>query len=481
MNGTVPDPRTAARRFVTLTFLFWLPVGLSVPVLVLLPTERGMSLTVVAGLFAVHALTVAALELPTGGLSDVLGRRTVLAAAGLCHLAALVLLGLATTVGTFTLAMLLLGSGRALSSGPAEAWYVDTVQAHSGPGAPLVTGLARAGTANAAALALGTLAGGGLPWLLNRCPDAGVWLRSVGSGTVVPLSVPLLLGAVVEVFFVGYVMASLPEPPRSRTTVREVLRTVPVTVLGGLRLGVRDALVRRTLLTSCTLGAALATAELLTPGRAADLTGARESGAVIFASLACAGYACTALGSHGAPWLARLTGSAERAVPVSLGVAAAGLLVLGLTVLGTGTGALVLAGLGYALLHLGIGSAGPNGNALLHHRVDGSGRATALSVQSLALQAAGALTGLAAGALPPGPLPWLLGGTVLLLGPLLWMRRSEQVPSPKAVTMSQAHPPGGCTTPGPVTRPSGAGPGRGPALPSSRPGGARKAEGTPSP
>ncbi|MER5968980.1 MFS transporter [Streptomyces sp. NPDC002055] len=481
MNGPVPDPRTAARRFVTLTFLFWLPVGLSVPVLVLLPTERGMSLAAVAGLFAVHALTVAALELPTGGLADVLGRRSVLAAAGVCHLTALVLLGLATTVGTFTLAMVLLGSGRALSSGPAEAWYVDTVQAHSGPGAPLRTGLARAGTATAAALALGTLAGGGLPWLLSHWPDAGVWLRAAGSGTVLPLSVPLLLGAVVELFFVGYVMTSLPEPPRTRTTLREVLRTVPVTVLGGLGLGVRDALVRRTLLTSGTLGAALATTELLTPGRAADLTGARESGAVVFASLACTGYLCTALGSHGGPWLARLTGSAERAVPVSLGVATAGLLTLGLTVPGTGTGALVLAGLGYALLHLGIGSAGPNGNELLHHRVDGSRRATALSVQSLALQAAGALTGLAAGALPPGPLPWLLGGTVLLLGTLLWIRRGEQTPSSQVVTVSQAHPRDRCTTSVPVTQASGAGPGMGTALQPSRPGPSRQADGTPSP
>lgn len=35
----------------------------------------------IAGFFAAHSLTAAALELPTGGLSDVLGRRAVLAAA----------------------------------------------------------------------------------------------------------------------------------------------------------------------------------------------------------------------------------------------------------------------------------------------------------------------------------------------------------------------------------------------------------------
>ncbi|MEV3993528.1 hypothetical protein AB0J57_31960 [Streptomyces sp. NPDC049837] len=59
-------------------------------------------------------------------------------------------------------------------------------------------------------------------------------------------------------------------------------------------------------------------------------------------------------------------------------------------------------------------------------------RATALSVQSLALQLAGALAGLVAGALPPGPLPWLAGAAALLAGALLWTRRASPAPEPPA-------------------------------------------------
>ncbi|MYT18734.1 MFS transporter [Streptomyces sp. SID7760] len=433
-----PDIRTARRRYVTVCALFWLPLGLTVAPLILLFTERGMAMPAVAGFFAAHSLTAAALELPTGGLSDVLGRRAVLAAAGLLNLTALTLLGLGTTGWLLGLGMALMGAGRALASGPAEAWYVDTVQAHSGPGAELRIGLARGSSATSAALATGTLLGGALPWLLALGPDLGARLSGATSGRVLPLSTPLLLGAAVEIAFVLYVLTALRESPRPRTTLREVLRGVPPTVMGGLRLGGRDALVRRVLLSAGAAGGALASMELLTPGRAAALTGASESGAVLFAALACAGFVCSGVGSHLAPLTARLAGSGERAVMVGLGASASGLLLLAATTASTGVGPTVLAVVGYGLVYFGLGAAGPNENDILHRRVARSGRATALSVQSLALQLTGALTGLLISVLPSGPLPWLLGGSVLLAGALLWVHRSGPTP-PDAAATPQSH------------------------------------------
>ncbi|MFE3902021.1 MFS transporter [Streptomyces sp. NPDC059153] len=437
MTGPL-DIRTACRRYVTVCVLFWLPLGLTIAPLILLFTERGMTMVAIAGFFAAHSLTAAALELPTGGLSDVLGRRVVLAAAGLLNVAALTLQGLGTAPWLLGLGMALMGAGRALSSGPAEAWYVDTVHAHSGPGADLRTGLARGGSATSAALATGTLFGGALPWLLGLGPDLGARMSKATSEVVLPLSVPLLLGAAVEIAFVLYVLTALPEPPRPTTNLREVLRGIPATVMGGLQFGGRDALVRRVLLTAAAAGSALAAIELLTPGRAAILTGASESGAVLFAALACAGFVCSGIGSHLAPLVARFAGSGERAVMASLGISASGLLLLGATAAFTTVGSTVLAAIGYGLVYLGLGIAGPSENDLLHRRVASSGRATALSVQSLAQQLMGALTGLIIGALPLGPLPWLLGGTVLLAGALLWIHRSGPT-SPTPAPTSQPH------------------------------------------
>ncbi|WP_336215889.1 hypothetical protein [Nonomuraea sp. LPB2021202275-12-8] len=417
--------RAARRRYVTTCVLFWLPVGLTIAPLILLFTERGMSLAAIAGFFAAHSFTAAALELPTGGLSDVLGRRTVLAAAGVLNLTALILLGLGATPWVLTCGMALMGAGRALSSGPAEAWYVDMVHAQAGPGADLRTGLARGKSATSAALAAGTLLGGAVPWLLATGPDVGTRLSEATSGLVLPLSIPLLVAAAIEIAFVLYVLTALREPPRPAATLRGVLRGIPVTVADGLRLGARDALVRRILLSAGAAGSALAAIELLTPGRVATLTGASESGAMVFASLACAGFLCSGLGSHLAPLIARLTGSGERAVLASLGTSAIGLLLLGATAASTGVPAMVLAAIGFGLVYLGRGSASPSENDLLHRRVTSAGRATALSVQSLALQLAGALTGLLIGVLPPGPIPWLLGGTALLVAALLWIHRGK--------------------------------------------------------
>lgn len=210
------DERTARRRFVAVSFLFWLPAGLTAAPMVLLFTERGLALAAVAAAFAAHSLTAAALELPTGGLSDVIGRRTVLAGAGILNVCALTLIGLGTAGWVLALGMALMGAGRALSSGPAEAWYVDTVHARSGPDADLRTGLARGSAASSAALALGMLLGGALPWLLGLGPDFGARLSVYTSDLVLPLSVPVLLGVAVETAFVLYALTALPEPPRPR-------------------------------------------------------------------------------------------------------------------------------------------------------------------------------------------------------------------------------------------------------------------------
>ncbi|MER8221744.1 hypothetical protein ABTZ58_14375 [Streptomyces sp. NPDC094143] len=238
--------------------------------------------------------------------------------------------------------------------------------------------------------------------------------------------------------FVGYVLTALREPPRPPATVRSVLRGVPVTVLGGLRLGGRDALVRRVLLTAAAVGSALAAVELLVPGRTVELTGGTGPGALVYAVLACAGFVCSGVGSHLAPLAARVAGSGERAVLGCLAAGAAGLLLLGVTASSAHPMATALAVGGFGLVYLGLGGASPNENDLLHRRVPSAGRATALSVQSLAQQLVGALTGLAVGALRPGPLPWLLTGAALLAGALLWLRRVQPARTPRPPRPSPA-------------------------------------------
>ncbi len=129
------DARSAQRRYLALIALRWLPVGLLMPVFVLLPLSRGLSLTEIGLVFAVQGLVVLVLELPTGGLSDSIGRRPVLLLASVVSLTSLVLFYLAQSVEVFVAAMVLQGIYRALDSGPLEAWYVDATLA-AAPGTP---------------------------------------------------------------------------------------------------------------------------------------------------------------------------------------------------------------------------------------------------------------------------------------------------------------------------------------------------------
>jgi MFS family permease len=123
------DVRAARWRYLLLLGMRWLPVGLLFPISVLLPLDRGLSLSQVGMAFAAQGVLVLALELPTGGLSDSCGRRQVLPPSTVIGIAALGLLVVADSFGEFLVVYALQGVYRALDSGPLEAWYVDATLA----------------------------------------------------------------------------------------------------------------------------------------------------------------------------------------------------------------------------------------------------------------------------------------------------------------------------------------------------------------
>src|SRR5690349_18974237 len=151
----------ARRRFLWLLALRWLPVGLIIPVTVLLPLDRGLTLAQYGAAAALQGLTVLLLELPTGGLSDAIGRRPVLLLAGAVELGALSLLTVAHSVPAFLVFYLLQGVYRALDSGPLEAWYVDHALA-ADRHADIEAGLSRSGVVLGVAVGTGALISGGL-------------------------------------------------------------------------------------------------------------------------------------------------------------------------------------------------------------------------------------------------------------------------------------------------------------------------------
>lgn len=378
----------ARRRFVTVSALSAIPIGLFQSTMVLLLQARGMDLPTIGVVAVVFGLVVVALELPTGGLSDVIGRRGVLAASAVIATIALVWMALATTVWAFLVVAVLLGVARALSSGPAEAWYVDTVHA-ADPAAPIRSGLAQASAMSAAALAIGTMTGGAIP-------PAVAWLApSLDRQRLIPLAVPMMLAALVYAVLVLIVLSRMPNPVTATRNgphrVGQLARSIPDAVVTGTRLAVSDRTLAFLLVTVAGNGVALAAVELLTPGRLAELTGNATSAATVYAFIATVGFAANGLGSVLAPWCATALRSPQRAVTAGIVVAAGSLVALSATGRLSGTAGVVAVGVGYAGMFLGLGILGPTRSELIHARVSAANRATIISVQSLALQLAAGL------------------------------------------------------------------------------------------
>ena len=373
--------RSATHRLVGLTALRWLPVGLTTPITVLLAQARGLSLTEIGLLFTVHGAVIMALELPTGGLADVLGRRPVVIAGALLHLVSCVVYATATSFAGFLVGVLLLGLGRALDSGPVEAWYVDTVH-RIDPAADVAPGLARHSAADGGGLAIGAVIGGLLPGLLGGLDGSG------GLGGEA-LAVPYLVAAVLDLVFVAAVLGLLTEdrPPREGTVRRALTagaRAVPATVTGAVRLSVTDGPMRLVLLLTAVGGVGLVGCELLGPVRFAELAGSRNDGAAVYGAVLAISFAAAAVGAVAVPALRRLLrGSTRVTCALLTGLGAVALAVV------AGPDVLVLAAAGFAAYYVAHGATWPLLSAVLHTRVTAAHRATAVSAMSLAMALGG--------------------------------------------------------------------------------------------
>lgn len=367
--------RAATQRLFLLTALRWLPIGVVAPVTVLLAQERGLSLPQLGGLFVLYGLLVAALELPTGGLADVVGRRAVVTAGGLLHTVAFVLLVLAQDLTGFAAVYVAHAVGRALDSGPLEAWFVDTVQALD-PDADVTPGLGWQGAADGGSLAVGALLGGLLPSLAAvEGADA--------------LLVPVLVAAALELGYVGAVLWLVDEqrPPRHGSALAALRRgaaEVPVTVGGVLRLAAGDGALRLVLLVTALGGLGISAVELLGPVRSAELAGSADAGAALFGAVLAVSFAAAALGSVSAARARRLVrGSTRVACALLTGVGAAG------TAAVAGVDVVLLAGAGFALFYLAHGAVWPLLSAVLHSRVGPDQRSTTVSAMSLSMMVGG--------------------------------------------------------------------------------------------
>ena len=359
----------AQRRLLLLTALRWLPVGVTLGVTVLLPLERGLSIAEVGSILAIQGFVALALELPTGALSDTLGRRPVLAASGVLAVAASVLFLLADSYALFAVSLLLQGVFRVLDSGSLEAWFVDAVHEHD-PQAEVAHPLAKAGTVLGVAIAGGALLGG---LLVAWHPLSAL------SALVLPLIVAIGLYVGYTVLVVVLVRDSPQEgaaPTRAVPTMLRAARQTPRTIVDGLRRAASSRVLAGLVLVEVFWSVAMIGFETLTPVQLKGMLGGEAAAAAVFGPASAAAWGLFAVGSLLASRLSGVIGVTWTAI-LSRILNGAFVVVMGLS---SGVVGLLI---GYGLTYLAHGAAGPMHSALLHREADRSTRATVLSLNSM--------------------------------------------------------------------------------------------------
>lgn len=410
------------RRFLVLTALRWLPVGLMVPALVLLPLDRGLSLTEIGLAVSLQGLVVMVLELPTGGLADSVGRKRVLVLAGVVGIASVLLIYLAHDVAGFAVAYALQGVYRALDSGPLEAWYVDASLA-ADEHAAIDKGLSGAGVTLGVAIAVGAIGSGGLIALGDL-------------GPVSSLAVPVLASLVVQAAGLVAVVALMTEqrPAAGRGAVLRAALDTPRTIADGVRLLRHSPVLLAIVAVELFWGFSATTYEALPPVRLEELTGDIELAAVITGPAASAAWLASAAGAALMPWVGRRLGIAPAAALLRV---LQGVTVALMGVLGGVVGVLVA----YLACYAVHGASNPAHMTLLHRQVQGPLRATAVSMNSMVSQPAGALGTIVLTGLADAfsvSLALYVGGVVLALAAPLYLPAWRQERERRAVTPDDA-------------------------------------------
>lgn len=353
-----------------------LPTG----VMILFVQGRGVTLVEVGVLVAISAITVVLLELPTGGLADVWGRKKVLLASSAAGIVSAMVLLVSFSFSTMALAMVLLGVNLALFSGTAEALLVDSLK-EADPGVNLQKTMSAILMMQGFGMALGAVLGGFIPRWFQDLP-------AEGTAVFTPLAMPIAASmstAIVALFFIATL---LHEPavaqPRSASDLQGV-RAIADVIRQALVLVSKDRLILLLMSAAALYSFAFAPAEFFWQPHFANLqeslTGVAQTDTRAFGFIAAMLFVFSGVGAGLAGLTSRWTGKRYTLACAGAMAFLAGALVI--FSLQTGWYAAV-AGFWAVYMFSGLGAA--IFQPLVNSAIPSDKRATLISFQSLAMK-----------------------------------------------------------------------------------------------
>lgn len=357
--------------------------GLSVPVLSLMLIARGATVELLPISIGITLAVTCAFEVPSGVMSDVLGRRATFVAAMVLQAGAYFFLLAGTGFATVLVSSVLRGLALAARTGSLEAIEIDRVLGVNHEGGARLAALDGLNGRLALLETAGTAAGGLLGGMLAALDGTYVLLIV----SVVFLSAASLAGALVV--FPGDVR-------RAKGRMRERLRSELVTIAMTARC---RGDVRLVLAFSISAGVAMVALETYWQLDLLALMG--DSWEWVLGIVSCFGMAMASVGSACAMRFGGLAeeflrGQGRRALYIILHVSI--LIVLG--ALALATSAVMFVAL-YALMYLLLGTRSVTEQTLLHNATSSKERSGMASVQSVAIRGGGVLSSAVGSALVP--------------------------------------------------------------------------------
>ncbi len=390
-------------------------MGLTVSVVALALTDRGMDLLQISLLFGVYSLTTLVLELPFGGLADTIGRKPVFLAAVVASLASLALFLATSDFTVLAVSFALIGFGRALRSGTLDAWFVERFKAEA-PNVDVQPALARAQWANATGLAVGAVLGGLLPDVFGGVAD------HVGS-SIYDVSYAASFAVMLGVF--GFTMLAIDETPRPIRfgALGQGFVSVPSVIKDAGRLALTHPVLSLLLAALAFFLMATNPVEVIWPTYAKPLL-VEGYATTVIGALTATYFFAIALGAFLSPYISRIF---KRQHAVTLAATFAGLagVQIALALQGTLLGFLTV----FVLYSVLLGVSETPASSILHRCVEDRQRSTMLSLRSLIQQLGAALGLVFAGAIAEiytTSVAWSVGAMFLfvagILSWILWKR-----------------------------------------------------------
>ena len=390
--------------------MHWFALGIIIPVMVLAMMDFGFDIGQIGIAMAVMSTTVLLLELPTGGLADSIGRKRIYMISVFFYICGYSLMLFASSFFHLLGVVILIGIGRALSSGSMDAWFIDGHKQLGGDEDHLQKDLARTGVIIPAALGAGTLIGGFIPDL---------------SGSFRSNIIVLVFLYTVQLFLTGFLIRDISS--EKSEGIADGFKAFPAVVSAAVKYGIRKRNVLVILIATAALGVGLSFMEQLWQPRVREISPGTGSW---FLGVLSAGYFASAAAGNGLSTLAlKLFGRRYRPVLFIFR-----LLMAVLYVILSFTFTLAAFAPMYFLMFFAHGVTCSPEMTIFNRDIPSDKRSSLLSLNSLFLQAGGAAGSIAAGqiALYLGiPAAWLIAGLILAISAFSYLFIKETVHADK--------------------------------------------------